>query len=1066
MAQNLELALRVRSQMQEALRDLDRLERDLKGVGDEGRGAGAGLGSMAGQARGLRNAIAGLGVAALVRSLVQANTQAQSSQAVIRTLTGSVGEAAAVWQELLGFASETPFTLDQSVNAFKALKARGLDPGIDALRAYADFAAAMGRDLTQFVEAVADAATGEFERLKEFGVIARQEGNQVAFTFQGVTTTVEKNAQAIEQFLQGIARSNFGGAAATQMETLGGQTSNLQDNFTKLGLAIGEAGANRAFADLLGVMSSGVETLTEHIDDLAPIITVVASALAGRLAQGAAASAAQMLAAGSAAGALRAAMALLGGPAGTVAIVAGGLIGYIATLENTEEKTKRLAGETDKLRIGLEKISKLQAQNRFNQAQEQIEETTAALVQQARLIETLEKQRSLNAANPAAFPFDPADLTAARAAEEDLQRVLRDQINTRRDLQAVIDGTFQAEQKAAAGSVGGTQAVNAEYEKLLASLREQAETMGLVGEAARVRYQIETGALGKLDAAQQANLLRYAEQIDAQERAAKSRDDAGTRAEEAAQRALASMEEEIALQGQIRSGSAQISEEARIRYEIESGAYRQASAATQQQLLEQARLIDAIRATAGVRRELESITERASGATDRYRDIQDALRIALDEGLISQQRYNAELAVATREYQAAVDPIREMNREIDEQVRLLQLSSREREIEAQMVRARDRLAAQGTSFDAQPGSEDAMRNRLEQLQALNEASDRQETMVRIADSLPGADPQMDYAIIVAGELNRLWQETAGTLLGLNARLLAVDKAWAAGAITLDHYRRLLAEVNIEAATVLNEMSAGNSLTILVQALGHVVEGFKSVQSSLADILGSGLAEWADGLSNGIARAVIQGDSLRDTLYDIATNVATEMLAQFIKMGIQMAVIRMLAGSNLTGSINGLVMGAAQNALQFNPSDIFRGMFGGLAGGGQVLGPGTTTSDSILAALSHKEFVTRAAVVMQPGALNFLEDFNARGMAALRDWSAVHHATGGLAGVPAPAFPAPSAEVSLAEPGGARVDNNFRFVNVFDVEDVSRRVTSTGTFEKQVLNIVGSNPSAIRQRLGL
>ena len=35
----------------------------------------------------------------------------------------------------------------------------------------------MGKDLSQMIEAVADATTGEFERLKEFGIKAGKEGD-------------------------------------------------------------------------------------------------------------------------------------------------------------------------------------------------------------------------------------------------------------------------------------------------------------------------------------------------------------------------------------------------------------------------------------------------------------------------------------------------------------------------------------------------------------------------------------------------------------------------------------------------------------------------------------------------------------------------------------------------------------------------------------------------------------------------------------------------------------------------------------------------------------------------
>ena len=60
----------------------------------------------------------------------------------------------------------------------------------------------MAKTLNQMIEAVADAATGEFERLKEFGIKAKSEGDKVSFIFRGVTTTVKKESNAIQNYYQ------------------------------------------------------------------------------------------------------------------------------------------------------------------------------------------------------------------------------------------------------------------------------------------------------------------------------------------------------------------------------------------------------------------------------------------------------------------------------------------------------------------------------------------------------------------------------------------------------------------------------------------------------------------------------------------------------------------------------------------------------------------------------------------------------------------------------------------------------------------------------------------------
>lgn len=107
-------------------------------------------------------------------------------------------------------------------------------------------------------------------------------------------------------------------------------------------------------------------------------------------------------------------------------------------------------------------------------------------------------------------------------------------------------------------------------------------------------------------------------------------------------------------------------------------------------------------------------------------------------------------------------------------------------------------------------------------------------------------------------------------------------------------------------------------------------------------------------------------------------------------------------------------------------------------------------------------MVRAASVKQPGAEQFLHDFNRYGMGALDRY---HQATGGLAGIPAPAMPEPAlANVQLAEPLkqiSPEVANNFRFLNVFDSEDMAQRMGGTRSFEKTVLNVISRNRSAIK-----
>ena len=144
---------------------------------------------------------------------------------------------------------------------------------------------------------------------------------------------------------------------------------------------------------------------------------------------------------------------------------------------------------------------------------------------------------------------------------------------------------------------------------------------------------------------------------------------------------------------------------------------------------------------------------------------------------------------------------------------------------------------------------------------------------------------------------------------------------------------------------------------------------------------------------------------------------------------------------------------------------------GFATGGQVRGAGTGTSDSIPIWVSDTEFITRAAVVAQEGALPFLEDFNTRGMAALDDWAMrrwARHASGGLAGVPAPAFSTPGAlSPRLAEPSaGATLQNSQNFYLIDDPQRIADVAFGSRQGQEAMFVAISRDPAKFRSVLGI
>lgn len=214
------------------------------------------------------NRIGGLMATAFVgRQIVDTITKFEKLEASLRTVTGSADKASLAFGFIQDFAATTPFQLEEVTDAFIKLKALGLTPSQDALTSYGNTAVAMGKSLNQMIEAVADAATGEFERLKEFGIKAKSQGDQVTFTFQGISTTVGKNSKEIEGYLRSIGNVQFAGAMDEQADTLNVALSNMGDSFSKLVKAIGDAG----LTDLLQGIANAVKWLAEKITAAIPL---------------------------------------------------------------------------------------------------------------------------------------------------------------------------------------------------------------------------------------------------------------------------------------------------------------------------------------------------------------------------------------------------------------------------------------------------------------------------------------------------------------------------------------------------------------------------------------------------------------------------------------------------------------------------------------------------------------------------------------------------------------------------------------------------------------------------
>lgn len=193
-------------------------------------------------------AVAGGGVLGLVsRAVVTTAAEFEKFGAILETTEGSAEGARKALDWVSEFAAKTPFELAEVTDNFVKLRAYGLDPTTGLLRTLGDTAAAMGKPLSQAVEAIADAVTGENERLKEFGIKASKAGNKIIYEYTQNGVQMQKVAQRsnramIQATLEGIFNAKYAGAMEKMSNTWGGMVSNLSDQWTRFVNMVAAAG--------------------------------------------------------------------------------------------------------------------------------------------------------------------------------------------------------------------------------------------------------------------------------------------------------------------------------------------------------------------------------------------------------------------------------------------------------------------------------------------------------------------------------------------------------------------------------------------------------------------------------------------------------------------------------------------------------------------------------------------------------------------------------------------------------------------------------------------------------
>jgi phage tail tape-measure protein len=245
-------------------REIEQTERKINKLETKGTSGGGMIGGMLGGML-TGGAILGAGIG-LGSEVIRVRGERERLEAVLtNTYKGDNTRARMDMESLNKMASSTPFQVTELTDSFVKLSNQGFKPNMDKMKNLGDLASYSGKSFDQLSEAILDARMGEFERLKEFGVKARVQGDMISMTFNGSTTKIKNTTTAIDEYLLSLGKQEgVANSMASISKTLNGSLSNLGDSWDNLLNTIGKSD---------GVFKSAVSSFSDFLNDISWAMT-------------------------------------------------------------------------------------------------------------------------------------------------------------------------------------------------------------------------------------------------------------------------------------------------------------------------------------------------------------------------------------------------------------------------------------------------------------------------------------------------------------------------------------------------------------------------------------------------------------------------------------------------------------------------------------------------------------------------------------------------------------------------------------------------------------------------
>lgn len=140
-------------------------------------------------------------------------------RAKLSGVTGDLQSAEKVFWELNALEDQTTKSTTELSEALLYLNKFGIGVTSEDMKNLSAVSIGLNKDLASITSAIGKAAQGRYQSLKELGIAVEDAGNTLKLSFKGVTTEVEKDTDAIKNYLSNLGKTQFSEVLEAKLQT-------------------------------------------------------------------------------------------------------------------------------------------------------------------------------------------------------------------------------------------------------------------------------------------------------------------------------------------------------------------------------------------------------------------------------------------------------------------------------------------------------------------------------------------------------------------------------------------------------------------------------------------------------------------------------------------------------------------------------------------------------------------------------------------------------------------------------------------------------------------------------